>query len=184
MIVQEVLGGKTRAFEKILKKYQREVVKIVVSKIPYQDTPEVTHDVFIRAFQSLAGYARKEPFIRWLRTIAYRTCYDYWRARYRNREIAESNLSEKTRGWLKTRTSDSAFSFSSEDASRLETREILMWALGRLKPADRMILLLVHFEGYSVRETAAFLGLSQANVKVRAYRARKKMKKELESLVF
>ena len=72
--------------------------------------------------------------------------------------------------------------FTQQDVECFETREILEWALGKLTPEDRMIILLVHFEGYTIHEVADFLGFTRANVKVRAFRARKKLRETLESL--
>ncbi len=183
LVVQEVLNGDTGAFEKLLRKYQREVLKIVASKVPNQDTFEVVQDVFIRAFRSLPQYSQKDPFLHWLRTIAVRTCYDYWRVKYRNREITESALSEETRSWFQKRMSHEGFVFTPRDVECFETREVLEWALGKLTPEDRMIILLVHFEGYTIHEVAEFLGFTRANVKIRAFRARKKLRKTLEKVL-
>jgi len=181
IVIKKVLAGDTNSFETLLRKYQDNVAGIVASKVPFQSIPEVTHDVFVRAYKSLAGYGRKEPFGHWLRTIAVRTCHDFWRVRYRNHETPISTLSEGTRDWLENYQTDDA-GFSCDDTARLETRELLDWALGKLKPEYRMVILLIHFDGYSVQETADFLELSTANVKVRAFRARKKLRKMLGAL--
>ena len=53
---------------------------------------------------------------------------------------------------------------------------MLQWALSRLSPEHRMVLTLVHLEGYSVREAARLLGWNVVNVKVRAYRARQALR--------
>jgi RNA polymerase sigma-70 factor (ECF subfamily) len=50
--------------------------------------------------------------------------------------------------------------------------ELLQWALGHLSAENRLVLTLVHLDGYSVREAAGLLGWSAVNVKVRAHRAR------------
>jgi len=182
IVIKKVLAGDTNSFETLLRKYQDNVAGIVASKVPFQSIPEVTHDVFVRAYKSLAGYGRKEPFGHWLRTIAVRTCHDFWRVRYRNHETPISTLSEGTRNWLENYQANESAGFSRDNADRLEVRELLEWALDKLTPEDRMIILLVYFDGYSVRETAGFLDLSTANVKVRAFRARKKLRKILGSL--
>jgi RNA polymerase sigma-70 factor (ECF subfamily) len=62
---------------------------------------------------------------------------------------------------------------------RREAREILDWALDQLSAADRMVLELVHLEGQSVKAAARQLGWTVANVKVRAFRARRKINKLL-----
>jgi len=52
--------------------------------------------------------------------------------------------------------------------------------LGNLPPADRFVLLMLDGEGWSVAEIAERLGWSRVNVKVRAHRARKKLRRLLE----
>ena len=63
-----------------------------------------------------------------------------------------------------------------------ETTHLLQWALARLSPENRMVVTLVHLEGYSIREAAELLGWSMVNVKVRAHRARRQLRDILEQL--
>ena len=60
-----------------------------------------------------------------------------------------------------------------EQAHQQDAREVLQWALARLSPENRLVVMLVHLEGYSVREAATLLGWTVINVKVRAHRARR-----------
>jgi RNA polymerase sigma-70 factor (ECF subfamily) len=66
-----------------------------------------------------------------------------------------------------------------EQAKRQEAAELLQWALGHLSAENRLVLTLVHLDGYSVREAARLLGWSVVNVKVRAHRARHQLRKLL-----
>ena len=66
-----------------------------------------------------------------------------------------------------------------EKGRQQEARELLDWSLSRLSPKDRMALELVYLEGYTIKEAAKLLGWSTTNVKVRAYRSRKKIHKLL-----
>jgi RNA polymerase sigma-70 factor (ECF subfamily) len=61
-----------------------------------------------------------------------------------------------------------------------EARDALEWALSHLSTRERMVLELVSLKEYSVKEAARLLGWSSANVKVRAFRARGKLKKLFE----
>ncbi len=178
VIIKKVLKGDINSFEIIINKYKKTVGMLVSSKVPGQDVLEITHDVFIRAYKSLPGYNGIKPFEHWLKAIAVRACHDFWRARYRNREAPVSRFTEK----LQKKHQYPGISFSANETDRVEVREILDKALNRLKPTDRMILLLIYFDGYSVKETAEFLSISRANVKIRAFRARKKLKKIMETL--
>ena len=60
-----------------------------------------------------------------------------------------------------------------------ETKELLEWALNQLSPQDRMVTELVYLEGMKGKEAAELLGWSTANVKVRTFRSRRKLRKLL-----
>lgn len=171
LVVARVLAGDTQAFELLVLRHQDAVARIVGGKVPGQEVAEVAHTVFIRAFQSLPGYSPVAPFRRWLATLAVRACYDYWREQYRSRETPLAALSEAQRAWLLGRGTE-------REAGRgVEDWDLLEWALNHLKPADRMALVLVHVEGRGVAEAGALLGWSTANVKVRCFRARAKLRR-------
>jgi len=170
------------AFERLLKRYQAHVVRIVKKHIPFDKVEEVAQDVFVRTYQSLPTFKGDDAFKQWLSTITIRTCYDFWRKHYRYREIPLSSLSEKHQGWLEEATSNSSSQSFYERDSQKEAREILDWALDKLSPEDRMVLELVYLEGYSIKETANLLGWSIVNVKVRSFRARKKLHKLIKEM--
>ena len=71
---------------------------------------------------------------------------------------------------------------SSAESSRREACEWVQWGLRQLPEKDRLILTLLELEERSVAEIAALTGWSVSNVKVRAFRARKKLKTVLETL--
>jgi RNA polymerase sigma-70 factor (ECF subfamily) len=181
-IVNQVVSGDVNAFERLLKRYQAHVVKIVKKHIPFDKVEEVAQDVFVRTYESLPTFKGDDGFKKWLSTITIRTCYDFWRKHYRYREIPLSFLSEKHQVWLEEATSDSSSQSFYERDSQKEAREILDWALDKLSPEDRMVLELVYLEGYSIKEAGNLLGWSTVNVKVRSFRARKKLHKLIKKM--
>jgi RNA polymerase sigma-70 factor (ECF subfamily) len=178
-VVAQVLAGDVNAFEHLFERYRGHVSAIVRRHVPGDRVAENVQDAFVRAFQSLAGWKAEATFRSWLATIAVRTCYDFWRRHYRNREIPMSRLSEAHREWLANSLTGQSRDDWEALGRRAEAREILSWALERLGPEDRMVLELVYLEGRSVKEAARMLGWSTANVKVRAHRARKKINRWL-----
>ncbi|MGD9330510.1 MAG: RNA polymerase sigma factor [Desulfobacterales bacterium] len=178
-ITQRVLEGEVDAFALLMERYQGYVLAIVKRHAPANQVEELAQEIFIKAFRSLAGWRRTGPFRSWLSVIAVRTCYDYWRKHYRYREIPMSSLSEAHREWLDRILSDVSVTSWEDVSRRREAREILDWGLNQLSAADRMVLELVYLEGESVKEAARLLGWSVANVKVRAFRARRKINKLL-----
>ena len=181
-IVNQVVSGDVNAFERLLKRYQAHVVRIVRKHIPFDKVEEVAQDVFVRTYKSLPTFKGDDGFKQWLSTITIRTCYDFWRKHYRYREIPLSSLSEKHQVWLEEATSNSSSQSFYERDSQKEAREILDWALDKLSPEDRMVLELVYLEGYSIKEAANLLGWSTVNVKVRSFRARKKLHKLINEM--
>jgi RNA polymerase sigma-70 factor (ECF subfamily) len=176
-VVYQVVSGDVNAFERLLKRYEAHVLRIVKKHIPFDKVEEVAQDVFIRIYQSLPNFKRDDSFKQWLSTITVRTCYDFWRKHYRYREIPISSLSEKHQVWLEEAMATRSSQSFDDIASQKEAREILDWALDRLSPEDRMVLELVYLEGSSVKEAANLLGWSTAKVKVRSFRSRKKLHK-------
>lgn len=178
-IVSQVLQGSVNAFETLLLKHRELVLRIARRHVPPGDAEEVVQDVFVRAYESLPSFRGQSVFSRWLSSIAVRTCYDYWRRAYRCREVPMSLLSENHREWLEeVITGESQPAHHDEDA-RKEARDLLDWALSRMSPENRMVLELVYLEELPMKEVADLLGWSIANVKVRAFRSRKKMERLL-----
>ena len=112
-----------------------------------------------------------------------RTCYNYWRKAYREREIPLSALTDRHQQWLENVMSAESIESSAPQGYRSEAGDVLEWALARLSPEDRMVLELIYFEGHSVKEGAKLLGWSIPNVKVRSFRARKKLEKILKGVI-
>jgi RNA polymerase sigma-70 factor, ECF subfamily len=182
-IIKQVLEGNTNSFESLMLRYKELVLRIVKKHVPYSETEEITQETFIRVYQSLSGFRSRGDFKQWVSSIAVRTCYDYWRKIYRNREIAMSSLTEKQQKWLEEVISDQPDAAAPEEDPQKEATELLDWALERLAPEDRMVVELIYLEGLSGKEAADLLGWSVANVKVRAFRSRNKLKKIFKETV-
>ncbi len=179
-IIRKVLEGDINAFEHLVERYRKMVFAIAARHVPPDDVAEVAQDVFVRAFRSLETFRGRSAFSHWISSIATRTCYDHMRKLYRSRELPVSQLSEQHNEWI-----DGVLSSRSRDEFNMKSREreardLLDWALGQLSPQDRMVLESTHLEGLSVKETAKLLGWSRANVKVRAFRARRKLRRMLK----
>jgi RNA polymerase sigma-70 factor (ECF subfamily) len=174
-IIRRILGGDVNAFELLVEKYQQHVFSIVRKHVPVINIDETAHDVFVRAYQGLAGFAGKSGFKQWLSGIAIRTCYDFWREKYRRREVPVSELTEAHREWIENTVCDDSENACERQGRQKEALETLETALSELNAKDRMVIELVYLEGYSHKEAAGLLGWSVANIKIRAFRARKKL---------
>jgi RNA polymerase sigma-70 factor (ECF subfamily) len=181
-LVRQVVEGDTDAFAGLVRRHGALVQRTVHRHVPRDRAEDLVQDTFIRAFQSLGNFEPGSKFPEWLTTIAVRTCYDYWRGHYRNRESPESSLTEQHRDWAERVTAALSQERFDQEVRRGEAKEVLAYALDRLSPEDRFVVTLVHLEGLSIEEAARQLGWTAVNVKVRAHRARRRMRQELEAM--
>jgi RNA polymerase sigma-70 factor, ECF subfamily len=182
-IVRRVTAGDINAFGLLVQKYQGHILAVVGNHIPYNQAEEVAHDVFVKAYQSLLTFKFKGGFKQWLSVIAVRTCYDFWRKEYHTREIPMSSCSEEEQKFVEMTLAKHGSQATFQENSLKEAGELLDRALDRLSPEDRMVLELVYFEGHSAKEAAGLLGWSVANVKIRIFRSRKKLRKIITGFI-
>jgi RNA polymerase sigma-70 factor (ECF subfamily) len=105
-----------------------------------------------------------------------RTALDHLRReKRRHHEVALPDLGEDVLDWLRNPDEKS-------EANARDAAEVLHRALRELSPSDRVIITMQELEGCSVKEIAAALGISGIAVRVRAVRARAKLKRALEKL--
>ena len=182
-IVQRIFQGEVNAFGLLLDRYKDHALNIIKKRIPAKDVEDVVQEVFVKAYQSLPGFDPESHFKKWLSVIVVRTCCDYWRKSYRMREAPMSALSERHREWLEGVIASESTTAPDKMIRQKEAKEVLDWALDRLSPEDRMVVEMLYLEGMTGREAAELLGWSQANVKVRAFRSRKKLQKLLSGLL-
>jgi RNA polymerase sigma-70 factor (ECF subfamily) len=183
VVIREVLEGDVDAFALLMDRYQGYVSLIVTKHVPRDNVQEVAHEAFVRAYRSLATFQARTPFKHWLSKIAVRCCYDFWRKHYRNRETPIGSLSNEAQPWIEGLLADRPAASSGGQGGSSEALRLLRWAMDRLSPEDRMVLTLVHLEEHTVAETAELLHWSVPKVKIRAYRARKKLRKVLADAI-
>ena len=182
-VVKQILEGDVNSFESLMSRHKDLVLRIVKKHVPFSEVEEMAQETFIRAYQSLSGFKSKGDFKQWLASITVRTCYDYWRKVYRNKEVTMSSLTEKHQKWLEEVISDQPEAPFDENDLQKEAADLLDWAMERLTPEDRMVIELIYLEGLSGKEAADLLGWSVANIKVRAFRSRNKLKRLLKETI-
>lgn len=178
-IIAEVLKGNTASFEVLIAKYQPRVFATARRYARRENEIEdIVQEVFIKAFQKLSSYRAEAPFEHWLMRLAVRTCYDFLRSHQRNREINVTDFTQDEEQWLENFAS--APETVDEDANA--ARDLIQKVLDQLPPEARMVIQLLEIEDRSVREISELTGWSETLVKVRAFRARAKMKKLLAKM--
>ena len=167
--ITSTLAGDGQAFSRLVRRYQdRVTAQMWRLSRQRNDCEQLVHEVFVEAYLSLKQYKGRAPFLHWLRKIATRVGYRYWKQRDRARRQATVPIQD----WHRSTT-------DAEPGEAQETASLVHETLAKLPPRDRLVLTLIYLEGCSVAEAAEMSGWSQTMVKVQAHRARKKLKKLL-----
>jgi len=156
------------------------VIRIVRSHLPRRVAEEdLVQEIFLKMFTRLEQYQGAVPFPHWVSRIAVTTCIDQLRAQKRRPEFRWADLSENESDVL-----DAVLTNEDEVApdDALAARELLHKLLDQLKPDDRMVIQLLDLEERSIAEISGLTGWSQSLVKVRAFRARRKLQKFFQEL--
>jgi RNA polymerase sigma-70 factor (ECF subfamily) len=156
-------AGDPRAFEELVRLHQHRVFRLAGRFYRRrEDVEDAAQETFLTVWRRLRTYSARAPFEHWLTRVCLNCCY----ARLSRRRLAGEPTGEH----------DPPAPSPDPDAA-LEVGRLLR----RLAPADRFILLLLDGEGWSAAEIAERLGWTRANVKVRAFRARRRLRRLLEA---
>jgi RNA polymerase sigma factor (sigma-70 family) len=151
------------------------VIRIVRAHLPRRTSEEdLTQEIFLKMFTRLDQYQGAVPFTHWVSRIAVTTCIDQLRAQKRRPEFRWSDLSEQEAEVLDAVTGDDS-AVAPDDA--LAARELVQRMLEQLKPDDRMIVQMLDLEQKSIAEISVLTGWNSSLIKVRAFRARRKLQK-------
>jgi RNA polymerase sigma-70 factor (ECF subfamily) len=152
------------------------VIKIVRAHRPRRLAEEdLAQDVFLKMFTRLEQYQGREgvPFEHWLSRLAVTTCLDALRAEKRRPEWRWADLADPEREWLDYFTGEAA---APTPADALGAREMVEKLISILSPDDRLVITLLDLQERSIAEISQLTGWSVSLVKVRAFRARRKMR--------
>jgi RNA polymerase sigma-70 factor (ECF subfamily) len=180
--VRRVLSGDVEAFAAVVDAHRRLVAADLARRLPAQDVAEVAQDTFVRAFRALPSFRGEAPLRVWILRIARRAAMDFWRRKYRRRDLFFTDLDEGAKFHVEATQQARLAEKQADQEARAAAREWLEAALARLSPDDRAVITLVELEECSMEDAAHRLGCGLSAVKVRAFRARRRLKKALEAL--
>ncbi len=156
------------------------VIRIVRSHLPRRVAEEdLAQEVFMKMFTRLEQYKGEVPFTHWVSRISVTTCIDHLRAQKRRPEFRWADLSENEAEVL-----DAVMTNENdvEAGDAFAARELVGKLMDQLKPDDRMVIQLLDLEQKTIAEISALTGWNASLVKVRAFRARRKLQKLFEDL--
>ena len=176
-LVERARGGDEEAWSRLYQEHFDRVFKHVAYLTGDVSAAEdLVQDTFARAFVGLARFEARASFVGWLRGIAINVVRKHWRSRYRGDQTL-ARLETFCRGATASTAAD-------PEGAHLRQRraEVLLAVLETLPETLREAFVLCDMQGVSTEEAAATLGVSPGNLRVRATRARAKIRAELVRL--
>jgi RNA polymerase sigma-70 factor (ECF subfamily) len=156
------------------------VIRIVRAHLPRREAEEdLAQEIFMKMFARLDQYREKVPLEHWVARIAVTTCYDKLRAQQRRPEWRRADLTDDESERI------DRIAANPEDATDMDAfaaRELIEQLLERLNPRDRLVISLLELEQRSIEEIRQITGWNNSLIKVRAFRARQKLRKEWERM--
>ena len=130
----------------------------------------------MKLFSRLEQYHGRDgvPLEHWVSRVAVTTCLDALRAELRRPEWRWADLGEGERALVEFFVGEEPAPSPSDALSAREATDRL---LSLLAPDDRLVLTLLDLEERSVAEISTLTGWGRSAVKVRAFRARQKLRK-------
>ncbi|HEU4573493.1 MAG TPA: RNA polymerase sigma factor [Chitinophagaceae bacterium] len=173
-IINRVLKGEQQAYAELVNRYQGYVFTLALRFTKNrEDAEEVSQDIFIKAYRSLADFRGASKFSTWLYTIVNTTCITFLR-----KKKLEVHSLDNEKVFEVADTKDSGFSANQvEQKSRIN---MVNRAIEMLSPDDAEILTLFYKAEQSLEEIGEVLGLEPNTVKVRLHRARQRLKDKME----
>ncbi len=173
-LVRAAQKGDKAAFETLVQRHQHRVFAVARGILKRQeDVEDIAQQVFVKAYFSLKRFDQRAAFSTWLYKITVNECWDLLRKRKARPLVYESDFSEEqSRQYA---SPDREVAQGPDTSDRMAMRQRLDTMLNQLEKRDRAMLVLKEVEGFSVEEIAESTGLNANTVKVRLFRARRRI---------
>jgi RNA polymerase sigma-70 factor (ECF subfamily) len=173
-LVRRAQKEEKEAFEELIRRHQHRVFAVAGGILrKREDVEDIAQQVFVKAYFSLKRFDQRAAFSTWLYKITVNECWDLLRKKKVRPLVYESDLSEEQ--------ARQALSFAEKGnegpdiSERLAARQRVERLMEGLDERDRLMLILKEVEGFSIEEIAEALELNANTVKVRLFRARRRV---------
>jgi len=178
-LIRRAQADDANAFCSLAERYARRIYLLAFHYCRNaQDAEDLSQEVWLKAYQALAGFRSDSSFYTWLRRITINTFLNHQRSSS-FRQQAQTTVIE-----LIDSGSATVFESRSVSAETVYNKvlfESVMNALAELTPSQRLMFLLRHYEGMSYDEIAAAMNCSSGTIKKGVWRAISKLRAKLDT---
>ena len=181
-LAAKAAGSDEAAFGEIVRRYSPRVFRVASRFFPsYSLVEEAAQEVFLKAFVQIGKYEARGSLEGWMTRIAVTTCINLTRSSQgkRRTEFSISDLRADEADWLEEKIYNPSAINHRQQEEKLIAADLVNRILAVLPPEDALVLTMMDGDGESVKEVAQMTGWSEAKVKTRAFRARKRIREIL-----
>jgi RNA polymerase sigma-70 factor, ECF subfamily len=183
-LVRASLAGDEPAFGEIVRRYSPRVFSFSSRFFRRYDLiEEAAQEVFMKAFTQLKNFEGRGSLEGWLTRITVTTCINILRSTKPQNELMVSDLTEDETAWLDNKLANVSSANYQNEEDKLIAADLVSRVLETLPPEDSLILQLIDGEGASIKEASAATGWSESKVKIKAFRARRRMREAVQKLL-
>jgi RNA polymerase sigma-70 factor (ECF subfamily) len=173
-LVRRAQAGDKEAFEELVRRHQHRVFAVAGGILRRrEDVEDIAQQVFVKAYFSLKRFDQRAAFSTWLYKITVNECWDLLRKKKVRPLLYESDLSEEQA--QRFGAAERLDSGTQDVSDKLQAQQQVENLLQGLDERDRMMLILKEVEGFAIDEIAEILDLNANTVKVRLFRARRRI---------
>jgi len=183
-LIRRSLARDDDSFEMLVRRHSSRVFSIIGSFFRRRDMIEdIAQEVFAKAYFSLGTFTLGRSFEAWVAKIAVNACYDHLRGQRRRIEQQLPHETQQEDEWFELQMLEAARDRHASSERQRDAAEIAERLLAKLEPEDRLVVVLIDRDGFSVKEVSEMTGWGQSKVKVRAFRARRVLRAAMKRLV-
>ena len=172
-LIEAINKGNTKAYGQLVNRYKDLVFTLALRMLKHrEEAEEVAQDAFIKVYKSLTKFKGDSKFSTWIYRVTYNTCLD--RIKKNKKHFNDMPIDEYTENKLET--IDNAL----DNLIKIEKTELIKRCIDKLPSESSYLLTLFYFEELSLDEMSKVINKSANTIKVKLYRARKKLAVILE----
>jgi RNA polymerase sigma factor (sigma-70 family) len=171
--IEQVLAGNLNAYSHIVDRYKDKAFNLAFRICANtEEAEEIAQDSFLKAFRSLGSFKKQSSFSTWLYRIIFNTSISHVRAR-KQRLLSIEDFPADATDFI-------GYDANKEEAEEEYRKSLVNFALQKLTDEERALVTLFYYDEMSSDEISEVTGMSKTNLKVRLFRARRKMQEIIE----
>lgn len=172
------------AFGEIVRRYSPRVFRVAARFFSqYSLIEEAAQEIFLKAFVQIKTFENRGSLEGWLTRIAVTTCLNIIRTNNKQPAMNFADLSDDETAWLEEKITNVSVKDYKSEENKLIAADLLNRLFKTLPIEDALVLTLIDGEGESIKDVAQITGWSESKVKIKVFRARKRIRGALQILM-